>query len=672
MSIERLDIIIQKTLPLVYDDSLSYLEFLAKVVAKVNEAIDELNIYLNQDLRSYVEQKLIAWKNDGTLDAIIADTVLEIGNRDYTLEKYVTSGEKITQSIDALDNAFNNYVEIVNMPLNVKDFGAIGDGINDDTPAFIGALASNKSNILEIPQGVYKISSDITIDKNIIINGNNSHLIMINNSNFYCNGEVTDIGVSFTTVANKNDLAIELSNTSGINVNDVLILYNDSDFSYSPYRTYYKDGEFVEVSGISGNTLTLKSQLETNYNTSTCKVFKFSPIKVVINNLKITKPGLNTGATLYLNDTINSELNNVNLENNNSNDSLFIARCYNLTIRKANVVNNSTDIAHNGYGMVTRGSQNVNIYDSYFMARRHASSVGAGGITPSQTNRHIVFNGCTFKSFSSENNTHAADFHGAIEFGYYHNCTMYGGVVLGGKNTGCYDSVVYDKGGQGGLYFREIPGGSIDYINIKYFGKNLPFSIHSSDEMDKINSDLYFNIRDINLNLSDNVDALLTLPVTATNSSKLNINFENVVSNRTPITQLFYLFGTILMGNIRFTNINFPSKVGRWYRKSEGITADANTTLTLPTITKSASLTFTGSGNVIVTVPTRYAHKNISAFIQPLLNVSGVTFNLREWSPDGEGYYNYTRINAHDHLSQGALTVPFTVVIVTDNVNPEY
>lgn len=103
MSIEKLDIIIQKTLPLVYDDSLSYLEFLAKVVAKVNEAVEELNIYLNQDLRSYVEQKLIAWKDDGTLDTMIADAILDIGNRQYTEQNYVTNGETLSDSVDALD-----------------------------------------------------------------------------------------------------------------------------------------------------------------------------------------------------------------------------------------------------------------------------------------------------------------------------------------------------------------------------------------------------------------------------------------------------------------------------------------------------------------------------------------------------------------------------------------
>lgn len=163
MSIERLNIIIQKTLPLVYDDSLSYLEFLAKVVAKVNEAIDELNIYLNQDLRSYVEQKLIEWKNDGTLDNIISESILDIGNRQYTEENYVTNLETITNSIDNLDMALKDRTLI-----NVKDFGAVGNGVDDDTIAIQYAINTGS---IYIPDGVYMISNAIKIPSGRLVKG---------------------------------------------------------------------------------------------------------------------------------------------------------------------------------------------------------------------------------------------------------------------------------------------------------------------------------------------------------------------------------------------------------------------------------------------------------------------------------------------------------------------
>ncbi len=42
------------------------------------------------------------------------------------------------------------------MSVNVKDFGAIGDGIADDSPAIQKALDSG-STIVEIPEGNYRI-----------------------------------------------------------------------------------------------------------------------------------------------------------------------------------------------------------------------------------------------------------------------------------------------------------------------------------------------------------------------------------------------------------------------------------------------------------------------------------------------------------------------------------
>lgn len=66
----------QKVLPLVYDDSLSYYELLSKVVAKINEIIDiidpnEINV------KEAVKQIMDEWKDDGTLDQIINQEILQ-------------------------------------------------------------------------------------------------------------------------------------------------------------------------------------------------------------------------------------------------------------------------------------------------------------------------------------------------------------------------------------------------------------------------------------------------------------------------------------------------------------------------------------------------------------------------------------------------------------------
>jgi hypothetical protein len=52
---------------------------------------------------------------------------------------------------------------------NVKDFGAAGDGIADDTAAFESALASVRTGGILVPRGRYRITRPITLDKSGVV-----------------------------------------------------------------------------------------------------------------------------------------------------------------------------------------------------------------------------------------------------------------------------------------------------------------------------------------------------------------------------------------------------------------------------------------------------------------------------------------------------------------------
>jgi len=55
--------------------------------------------------------------------------------------------------------------------VSVKDFGAIGDGVADDTTAIQAAINASVNKKVYIPAGIYKISSTITIPNNRSIVG---------------------------------------------------------------------------------------------------------------------------------------------------------------------------------------------------------------------------------------------------------------------------------------------------------------------------------------------------------------------------------------------------------------------------------------------------------------------------------------------------------------------
>lgn len=58
--------------------------------------------------------------------------------------------------------------------VSVKDFGAVGNGIADDTAAFqvaVNALANNGGGTLYVPAGTYKLTDTITINRSICVAG---------------------------------------------------------------------------------------------------------------------------------------------------------------------------------------------------------------------------------------------------------------------------------------------------------------------------------------------------------------------------------------------------------------------------------------------------------------------------------------------------------------------
>jgi len=140
----------------------------------------------------------------------------------------------------------NRFADVV----NVKDFGAVGDGVADDTAAIQAAINAGGNRSIYIPQGTYKVTDKITIQTlGIKFYGDSVHksVFLINASSFNMTATsvlqlksvvgqqepgpyITDIGFKFTQPdtnirANVNQYppAIDASNCPRFNIGNVRI-----------------------------------------------------------------------------------------------------------------------------------------------------------------------------------------------------------------------------------------------------------------------------------------------------------------------------------------------------------------------------------------------------------------------------------------------------------------
>ena len=164
--VERFKFWCQKVLPLVYDDSLSYYEVLNKVVVKLNETVnvvnnlglsfDELKKYVDDyisglDIESVIAQKIDEMKESGELAEIINEEIFDELNNKLDYRYYITP----------------------------EMYGAIGDGVTDDTVSIQNAIDSllneNKNKSLYFNKRKYLISDTLKfyaeIDGTIFLNG---------------------------------------------------------------------------------------------------------------------------------------------------------------------------------------------------------------------------------------------------------------------------------------------------------------------------------------------------------------------------------------------------------------------------------------------------------------------------------------------------------------------
>jgi polygalacturonase len=168
----------------------------------------------------------------------------------------------------------NRFADVV----NVKDFGAVGDGVTDDTAAIQAAVTFAENKILIFPKdGVFTYSATINLPSNIIIDGGGKLLhigtgssnafyalnktnIVIRNIWFYGNNQATVSGDGLAIWFNQTNSATSSSNCFKVEncrfdnfKGDYWIYVTNDNPTYSMSGIWINNNEFYSYSGNARN-----------------------------------------------------------------------------------------------------------------------------------------------------------------------------------------------------------------------------------------------------------------------------------------------------------------------------------------------------------------------------------------------------------------------------------
>lgn len=295
--------------------------------------------------------------------------------------------------------------------VSVKDFGAVGNGITNDTTAIqtaIDTLTSNGGGTLNVPTGTYLIDT-INVKSNIYIlcadgvtfNKTPGTLSDDNNAfNFY--GTESATTSNLTANVSIGALSVVVTSAAGFSENDWCLLRDNVYISGSEGRNQ----EIVQIKTIVGTTISLYANTIGAYTTAQAvQLVKILPVEnATLDGGEIIVPiGTTNGGGITTNLCVNSTIKNCSIYNAQDNASIDVTRSYNIDITGVSCFNGQ-NLSSGGYGYafsIGESSHHIRVTNN------HQQSVRESSIT--NRARFVVFaNNTGLYSFDNFVNTHGS------------------------------------------------------------------------------------------------------------------------------------------------------------------------------------------------------------------------------------------------------------------------
>jgi hypothetical protein len=341
--------------------------------------------------------------------------------------------------------------------VSVKDFGAVGDGVADDTVEINAALASG-AKMVHFPAGTYKVSATLNVPVNVSIVGDGPNASIIDGSSAtYANltsGYHINVAAgtwtalpALTTNPVAGASSLVFASAPSVSRGDIICIYNPTNGSWSGFRTYYRAGEYQRVAGLSGSTVTTQGSLYANYVAANVNLYRLTnPSTASISGIKLL--GLadtgNPVTGINTTGTVDFVFENV-VVTGCSYACIAINQAWNCTVTACSCQEDAASSFGGDYGIVVSNSTGVHVNGGTHYAVRHAITTGGGDGIGNVPNRMIRYSSILAMTGSSTG-VGALDFHGNCEHCVVTGCTIDGGMIVGGDHITIDGNTIIGRG----------------------------------------------------------------------------------------------------------------------------------------------------------------------------------------------------------------------------------
>lgn len=294
--------------------------------------------------------------------------------------------------------------------INVKDFGAKGDGVADDTSAINRAFAA--SSHVHFPTGTYRHSAELRCIKPSVVHiAAEAGTVLMGVGSGFTSLRIGGAPANFDPF-NFGSFVLAKPAVAGeavIQVNGLRVEPGDILRISSPqeWDEVTKHGELVEVDSASGSSITLTRPLFGSYAAATTHVMRLTMPTVNVSNLTIVRASNDQG--LLIRCARNVDVNNIRVSG--ARYAGIVAQfIYGGEIRNCSSRDGWYANTGTSYGLEVTTAQDVDIHSNTLYGGRHALTLGNY-----EPNRFVSIRGNTLANKPSET-VGALNTHGGAQY----------------------------------------------------------------------------------------------------------------------------------------------------------------------------------------------------------------------------------------------------------------